>query len=57
MIDNLPVVNYEKSGGGRSAIERCPTGAIVWFDADKGPVQGRSAHKVIRVSARRASST
>ncbi|MBT8080236.1 MAG: RnfABCDGE type electron transport complex subunit B [Gammaproteobacteria bacterium] len=57
MIDNLPIVNYEKSAGGQGAIERCPTGAIVWFDVDKGPVTGRAAHRVIRHGARRVSST
>ena len=57
MIDNLPVVNYERNHDARDAIERCPTGAIVWIDPEKGPVTGRAAHKVIRRSARRAAAT
>ena len=57
MIDNLPVVDYEKNHTVRNAIERCPTGAIVWFDADKGPQTGRATRKVIRQSARNAAPT
>ena len=57
MTDNLPVINYEQNHDFRNSIERCPTGAIVWFDADKGPVTGHAAHKVIRHSARHATTT
>ncbi len=57
MVDNLPVVNYEMNHNARSAIERCPTGAIVWFDPEKGPKTGRVAHKIIRQSARRITET
>ena len=57
MVDNLPVVNYERNHNVRNAIERCPTGAIVWFDPDRGPVTGRAAHKVIRHGARRDAAT
>ncbi len=52
MIDNLPVVNYDMNHDAMNAIERCPTGAIVWFDSAKGPLIGRAARKVIRHSAR-----
>jgi len=57
IIDNLPVVNYEQNHNDRAAIERCPTGAIIWFDPDDGPQTGRAAHKIIRHSARRCAST
>jgi len=57
MVDNLPVVDYERNHNVRDAIERCPTGAIVWFDPDRGPVTGRAAHKVIRHGARRDATT
>lgn len=57
MVDNLPIVNYEKNHNVRSAIERCPTGAIVWFDAEKGPQTGREAHRVVRQSARQSAPT
>jgi RnfABCDGE-type electron transport complex B subunit len=52
MINNLPVVDYDRNHDVRNAIERCPTGAIVWFDPEKGPVTGRAASKVVRRSAR-----
>jgi hypothetical protein len=29
-------------------IERCPTGAIVWIDENKGPVKGLDAKKITR---------
>lgn len=53
MVDNLPVVDYERNHNVRSAIERCPTGSIVWFDAELGPQVGRAAHRVIRHGPRR----
>lgn len=54
MVDNLPVVNYDMDHNVRGAIDRCPTGAIVWFDPDRGPVTGRAALRVVRRSARQA---
>ncbi len=46
--NNLPVVNYgaqhEKA---RVAIDRCPTGSIVWL-TDDGAEKGRDASKVLR---------
>lgn len=57
MINNLPVVDYERNHNVRNAIERCPTGAIVWFDPEKGPVTGRAARKVVRQSARHVAPT
>lgn len=57
MVDNLPVIDYSRNHNARRAIDRCPTGAIVWFDAEKGPQTGRAAHKVIRHSARNFTTT
>ncbi len=57
MMNNLPVVDYQRNHNVRKAIERCPTGAIVWFDPDKGPVTGRAARRVVRQSARHAAPT
>lgn len=57
MVDNLPVVDYERNHDVRAAIDRCPTGAIVWFDEKQGPVTGRAARRVIRQGERRAINT
>jgi Na+-translocating ferredoxin:NAD+ oxidoreductase RNF subunit RnfB len=57
MVDNLPIVDYERNHNVRSAIDRCPTGAILWFDPEKGPLTGRAAHRVVRQSARQSTST
>ena len=51
MQNNLPVVDYSQNHGTRVPIERCPTGAIVWLDKDKGPLKGRESRKVIRKGA------
>ena len=52
MISNLPVVDYSKNHDVRKAIERCPTGAIVWYEERNGAVTGRAAHKIVRQSPR-----
>jgi Na+-translocating ferredoxin:NAD+ oxidoreductase RNF subunit RnfB len=57
MIHNLPVVDYTRNHDVREAIDRCPTGAIVWYDDQAGPVTGRAARRVVRRSARRATTT
>lgn len=57
MMDNLPVVDYERNHNVPDAIQRCPTGAIVWFDPEKGPVTGRAARRVVRRSARHIAPT
>ena len=45
---NLAVVDYTKNAlASRIAIERCPTGAIVWLDNRTGPVKGASAKKKV----------
>jgi Na+-translocating ferredoxin:NAD+ oxidoreductase subunit B len=49
MERNLAVVHYEHPGAhARKPIERCPTGAIVWIDAEKGPIKGPHAKKITR---------
>ena len=57
MKDYLPVVDYTRNHDVRAAIERCPTGAIVWFGNGHGPVKGRAAHRVVRVSGRHDAAT
>lgn len=51
MEGNLPVVDYGRDHRTRTPIERCPTGAIVWIDADAGAIKGPAARKVIRKGA------
>jgi len=47
--DNLAVIDYAKNSlASKVAIERCPTGAIVWLEKDGTVVKGRDARKVIR---------
>jgi Na+-translocating ferredoxin:NAD+ oxidoreductase RNF subunit RnfB len=47
---NLAVVDYTKNElASKVAIERCPTGAIVWLDERRGVVKGSKAKKVIRM--------
>jgi Na+-translocating ferredoxin:NAD+ oxidoreductase subunit B len=46
---NLAVIDYEKNDlAAMSAIERCPTGAIVWFDKPDRAVKGAAAKKIVR---------
>lgn len=50
--NNLAVIDYDKNGlASRVAIERCPTGAIVWFNKQGGYQVGRDAKKIIRKQA------
>ena len=52
----LPVVDASRRPN-RAAIERCPTGAIVWLDPKLGPVKGPAATKIIRKGALRDAAT
>jgi Na+-translocating ferredoxin:NAD+ oxidoreductase RNF subunit RnfB len=46
---NLAVVDYGKNAlASQVAIERCPTGAIVWLDDREGALKGREARRVVR---------
>ena len=45
---NLAVIDYDKNDtANRKAIERCPTGAIVWLDGEHIS-KGKAARKIIR---------
>jgi RnfABCDGE-type electron transport complex B subunit len=58
MKDNLPVVDYDRNHlASKVPIQRCPTGAIVWLDAEAGAIKGPAAHKIIRQGARRPAPT
>ena len=68
MSGNLPMVNYPRllakrddgSGDIRrqdEAIQRCPTGAIVWIERDGATTKGASAKKIIRVGERMSAPT
>jgi RnfABCDGE-type electron transport complex B subunit len=47
--DNLAVINYGRNElAARKAIERCPTGAIVWFDNPNRPLKGAAAKVILR---------
>lgn len=52
MVKNLPVINYSKNNKTQVPIQRCPTGAIVWFDEKDGIVKGKEAKKIIRKGSR-----
>ncbi|EXJ16635.1 Electron transport complex protein RnfB [Imhoffiella purpurea] len=50
--DNLAIVDYAKNDlASKVAIERCPTGAILWLEQDGRVVKGRDARKVVRKGA------
>jgi len=50
--ENLAVIDYEKNSlASKVAIERCPTGAIVWFDRKGGYQVGKKTKKIIRKEA------
>ena len=52
MQDNLARVRYEHNALAHPGIiSRCPTGAIVWLDANQGPIKGLQAKIVVRQSA------
>ena len=51
MENNLPVVNYALTQT-KDPIERCPTGAIIWWDQKLGALKGREAKTIIRKGER-----
>ena len=52
ICDNLATIDYTKNAlASRIAIERCPTGAIVWIERDGSLSKGRDARQVIRKEA------
>jgi Na+-translocating ferredoxin:NAD+ oxidoreductase RNF subunit RnfB len=56
MAGNLPVMHTTQTAD-RTAIERCPTGAIVWVDDAGQPHRGREASPIVRQGARRVGAT
>ncbi len=49
IVNHLAVVDYSRNDQAtRTAIERCPTGAIVWLDREHGLVKGSQARKIVR---------
>jgi len=48
MQNNLPVIDYQKKITNRDAIERCPTGAIVWINTDGKVEYGAMTKPVFR---------
>jgi RnfABCDGE-type electron transport complex B subunit len=47
--NNLATIDYGKNAlASKVAIERCPTGAIVWLESDGTVIKGRDARKVVR---------
>jgi electron transport complex protein RnfB len=48
MQNNLPVIDYDKAIKDSNAIQRCPTGAIVWIENDGSVVQGKESKTVVR---------
>ncbi len=53
ITSNLAVIEYSAIKLATSKpTERCPTGAIVWIDAELGPIKGIEAKKITRTSPR-----
>ncbi|MFH2204535.1 MAG: RnfABCDGE type electron transport complex subunit B [Elusimicrobiota bacterium] len=49
MRNNLPFIDYRKNEqASDDAIERCPTGAIVWLESRTRRVKGASAKRIVR---------
>ena len=50
--DKLAVVDYSRNAlASRIAIERCPTGAIVWLDDGNAVLKGKAAARIVRKGA------
>ena len=50
--ENLAVIDYTKNAlAAREAIERCPTGAIVWMESGEKTIKGGRATKILRKEA------
>lgn len=50
MQNNLPVIDYSREHAVRKPIERCPTGAITWIEADGRIIKGPASKKIVRDS-------
>ncbi len=52
LANNLAVIDYAQNAKtNRLAIDRCPTGAIVWFETADRAVKGHDAKKILRQAA------
>jgi len=50
--NNLAVIDYDRNdSAAKDAINRCPTGAIVWFVDPNRAIKGVSAKKILRQNA------
>lgn len=50
LVGDLATIDYSKNAlASRKAIERCPTGAIVWVE-DGQSARGKSAKKIVRIT-------
>lgn len=53
MQNNLPVINYKlASQQSMDPIQRCPTGAIIWWDQTLGAIRGKQSKTIVRKGAR-----
>ncbi len=52
MIHNLPVIDYSQNHHTQTPIQRCPTGAIGWWDDDGAFLKGAESRKIIRQTPR-----
>jgi len=51
IVNNLATINYSRNAQASPAPTlRCPTGAIVWFDKNLGPLRGPEAKRITRHS-------
>jgi Na+-translocating ferredoxin:NAD+ oxidoreductase subunit B len=51
IVNNLAVIDYSRNALATPVpIQRCPTGAIVWFENGKGPRRGPEAKRITRQS-------
>jgi hypothetical protein len=48
MKNNLPMVNDTIATQPRDAIQRCPTGAIVWMETDGKIILGKDSKTIVR---------
>lgn len=54
MINNLPSINYNAAQAiTQKPIERCPTGAIIWWDQKLGAIKGKESKKIVRKGERK----
>ncbi len=57
MEHHLPVIHHQAAKADKSVIDRCSTGAILWFDPQVGPLRGDESRKIIRKGAKPVQAT